>query len=65
MDSITQTEFNKRFAEYVKDKEVTRDNLLEHLIDYEKILKQQGLTVRAGFSVDQNGILVRENDGHR
>jgi hypothetical protein len=54
MDSITQAEFNKRFAEYVKDKEVNRDNLLEHLIDYEKILKQQGLTVRAG-ELSQNG----------
>ena len=60
MDSITQTEFNKRFAEYVKDKEVTRDNLLEHLIDYGKILKQQGLTVRAGFSVDHTGKVTYE-----
>jgi hypothetical protein len=60
MDSITQAEFNKRFAEYVKDKEVNRDNLLEHLIDYEKILKQQGLTVRAGFSIDQLGKVTYE-----
>lgn len=54
MDSITQAEFNKRFAEYVKDKEITRDNLLELIIDYEKILKQEGLTVRAG-ELSQNG----------
>ena len=48
MNSITQDEFNKQFAEYVKDKEVTKENLLELLIEYEKILKEQGLTVRAG-----------------
>jgi len=48
MNSITQAEFNKQFAEYVKDKEVTKENLLELLIEYEKILKQQGLTIRAG-----------------
>ena len=60
MDSITQAEFNKRFAEYVKDKDITRDNLLEHLIDYGKILKQQGLTVRAGLSVDHTGKVTYE-----
>ena len=60
MTSITQAEFNKQFAEYVKDKEVNRDNLLELLIDYEKILKEQGLTVRAGFSVDQLGKVTYE-----
>ena len=54
MDSITQTEFNKRFAEYVKDKEVNIDNLLELKIEYVKILKEQGLTVRAG-EMSQNG----------
>jgi hypothetical protein len=54
VDSITQAEFNKQFAEYVKDKEVNKDNLLELLIEYEKILKEQGLTVRAG-EMSQNG----------
>jgi len=48
MDSITQKEFDRRFAEYVKDKEVNSDNLLELKIEYMKILKEQGLTVRAG-----------------
>jgi hypothetical protein len=61
MDSITQAEFNKQFAEYIKDKEVNRDNLLELLIDYEKILKQQGLTVRSGFSVDHLGKVTYDN----
>ena len=55
MNSITQAEFNKQFAEYVKDKEVNRDNLLKLQIEYVKILKEQGLTVRAGFSVDDLG----------
>ncbi len=54
MNSITQAQFNKQFAEYVKDKEVNRDNLLELKIDYMKILKEQGLTVRAG-ELSQNG----------
>ena len=52
MNSITQAEFNKQFAEYVKDKEVNRDNLLALMIQYVKILKEQDITVRAGFSVD-------------
>ena len=55
MNSITQAEFNKQFAEYVKDKELNRDNLLKLQIEYVKILKEQGLTVRAGFSVDDLG----------
>jgi len=47
MDSITQTEFDKQFAEYVKDKEVNIDNLLKLKIEYMKILKEKGMTVRA------------------
>ena len=54
MNSITQTEFNKQFAEYVKDKELNRDNKLELLIEFVKILKEQGLTVCAG-ELSQNG----------
>ena len=54
MDSITQAEFDKQFSEYVKDKEVNKDNLLELKIEYMKILKEQGLTVRAG-ELSQNG----------
>jgi hypothetical protein len=38
----------------VKDKEVNKDNLLELKIEYMKILKEQGLTVRAG-ELSQNG----------
>jgi hypothetical protein len=60
MDSITQKEFDRRFAEYVKDKEVNSDNLLELKIEYMKILKEQGLTVRAGFSADQTGTITYE-----
>ena len=55
MNSITQAEFDKQFAEYVKGKEVNSDNLLELKIEYMKIIKKQELTVRAGFSVDQTG----------
>ena len=55
MNSITQAEFNKQFAEYVKDKEVNRDNLLKLMLEYVKILKEQDITVRAGFSVDHLG----------
>lgn len=54
MKSITQAEFDKQFAKYVKDKEVNRDNLLELKIEYMKILKEKGLTVRAG-ELSQNG----------
>ena len=60
MNSITQAEFNKQFAEYVKDKELNRDNLLKLQIEYVKILKEQGLTVRAGFSVDDLGKVTYE-----
>jgi len=59
MNSITQKEFDRRFAEYVKDKELNRDNKLELLIEFVKILKEQGLTVRAGFSVDNLGNVTR------
>ena len=55
MDSITQKEFDRRFAEYVKDKELNRDNILEYKIELLKQLKEEGLTVRAGFSVDHTG----------
>jgi hypothetical protein len=48
MNSITQAEFDKQFAEYVKDKELNRDTILELKIEYMKILKEQELTVRAG-----------------
>jgi hypothetical protein len=60
MTSITQTEFDKQFAEYVKGKEVNIDNLLEHILDYEKKLKEKGITVRAGFSVDHLGKVTHE-----
>jgi hypothetical protein len=60
MTSITQAEFDKQFAEYVKDKEVNSDNILELKIEYMKILKEKGLTVRAGFSVDQTGTITYE-----
>ena len=60
MNSITQAEFDKQFAEYVKDKELNRDNLLELMIDYVKILKEQDITVRSGFSVDHLGQVTHE-----
>ena len=60
MNSITQAEFNKQFAEYVKDKEVNRDNLLKLMLEYVKILKEQDITVRAGFSVDHLGKVAYE-----
>ena len=55
MNSITQKEFDRRFAEYVKDKEINKDNILEYKLELVKQLKEQGLTIRAGFSVDQTG----------
>ena len=60
MNSITQAEFDKQFSEYVKDKEVNRDNLLKLQIEYVKILKEQDITVRAGFSVDHLGQVTHE-----
>jgi hypothetical protein len=60
MNSITQAEFNRQFAEYVKDKEVNRDNILELKLQYIKILKEQELTVRAGVEVDKDGNIVHE-----
>jgi hypothetical protein len=44
-----------RFAGYVKDKELNRDNILEYKLELVKQLKEEGLTIRAGFSVDQTG----------
>ena len=61
MNSITQAEFNKQFAEYVRDKEINADNLLEHIIDFMKILKNQDITVRPGFSVDHLGKVTYDN----
>ena len=55
MNSITQKEFDRRFAEYVKDKEINGDNILEYKLELVKQLKNEGLTIRAGFSVDQTG----------
>ena len=60
MNSITQAEFDKQFAEYVKDKEVNRDNLLKLMLEYVKILKEQDITVRSGFSVDHLGQVTHE-----
>jgi hypothetical protein len=60
MDSITQKEFDRRFAEYVKDKKVTGDNILEYKLQLVKQLKEEGLTIRAGFSVDQTGKVTYE-----
>ena len=55
MDSITQKEFDRRFAEYVKNKKINGDNILEYKLELVKQLKKQGLTIRAGFSVDHTG----------
>ena len=60
MDSITQAEYDKQFAEYVKGKELNKDKLLELKIEYMKILKEQGLTVRAGFNVNHLGKVTHE-----
>jgi hypothetical protein len=55
MNSITQKEFDKRFAEYVKNKEINGDNILEYKLKLVKQLNEEGLTIRAGFSVDHTG----------
>ena len=60
MDSITQKEFDRRFAEYVKDKDVNGDNILEYKLRLVKQLKEEGLTIRAGFSVDHTGKVTYE-----
>ena len=60
MNSITQAEFDKQFAEYVKGKEVNRDNLLKLLLQYEKILKEQDITVRPGYHINEVGERVDE-----
>ena len=57
MESITQAEFDKKFAEYAKDKTLDTENYLGHLIAFTKLLESQGLTVRAGFSVDVDGVV--------
>ena len=63
MESITQAEFNKRFDEYMKDKVCNETELLKkqqwyvsHLFKFDKILKEEGLTVRPGFYVDADGV---------
>lgn len=68
MDSITQAEYNKRFAQFVRDKELrgedslNRDNILDYKLELMKLLKNEGLTVRAGFSVNEKGEV--EYDDH-
>lgn len=60
MDSITQKEFDRRFAEFVKDKQLNEDNILEYKLELVKQLKNEGITIRAGFSVDETGKLIYE-----
>lgn len=62
MDSITQKEFDRRFAEFVRDKQLDRDNILDYKLQLVKQLKEQGITIRAGFSVDHTGQVTCEDN---
>ena len=58
VEVITQTEFDKRFAEYMKDK-VCEDKeparwYMKQLMKFDKELHNEGITVRAGFYVENN-----------
>lgn len=46
MNSITQAEFDKLFAEYTKGKTLHADNVLEYLVEFTKKLEKEGITVR-------------------
>lgn len=61
-DSITQSEANKRFVEFVKGKELNRNTILEYKVMFVKALKDDGLTIRAGFSVEANGTVTHESN---
>ena len=61
MKSVTQAEFNRQFYEYIKDKEVNRDNILELMLEYEKLLKAQGLTIRAGVAINSLGKVIYDD----
>ena len=52
MKTITQTEFYKRFDEYMKDKVCNETDLLKkqqwyvaHLFDFDKMIHKEGITV--------------------
>lgn len=59
LTSITQEEFNKQFAEFIRQHEPPAPNsknpnwkimwYTQHLLDYTKALEKQGITVRAGY----------------
>ena len=69
MESITQSEFYKRFDEYLKDKKCEETIELKkqqwyvaQLFKFDKILKDEGLTVRPGFYVDANGVHYEDKE---
>ena len=69
MESITQAEFYKRFDEYLKDKECKETIELKkqqwyvaQLFKFDKILKEEGLTVRPGFYVDADGVHYEDKE---
>ncbi len=64
--SITQAEFYKRFSEYMNDK-VCNETIelkkqewyVDHLFRFDKMIRDEGLTVRPGFHV-KNTEVIRE-----
>ena len=71
MTSITQKEFHKRFREYIDQQPLPKDDGLVnwkerwyvgHLFDFDKKLKNENLTVRAGFWVDVDGVQYEDEE---
>jgi hypothetical protein len=69
MSSITQAEFYKRFEEYLKGQKCEETIELKRqqwytgqLFKFDKMIKDEGIEVRAGFYVDNTGKTIYESD---
>ena len=67
MDSITQAEYYKRFDDYMRDKVCNETVELKkqqwyvaHLFEFDRVMKNEGLTVRPGYHINEVGERVDE-----
>ena len=64
MNSITQAEFDKQFAEYIKTQKFDTDDYerwyCNKLMKFAKNLEDSGTTVRPGFYINDKGERVDE-----
>lgn len=64
MTSITQSEYNKLFDEYIRQQPYNGEDrdrwYCNHLFKFYKKTQDEGIEVRAGFYVDSNGERIDE-----